>query len=170
LGIGAVNAAKATVLSGDVRALDRVESRLAGAGIRYRRLPVAHAYNSPLMAPAVPKFEAVARRVPAGTPRIPFYSTVQGRLTTEPLYAEYWTRQLLTPILFADAARALLDQQTPTHVVEIGPRPVLTPYLRRMGAPVCVPVCPRPDSDAVDLAGVVSALDSGPLAVELLEA
>jgi acyl transferase domain-containing protein len=101
---------------------------------------------------------------------VPFYSTVYGRLTTEPLYASYWTEQLTAPVRFADAARALLAQQAPTHVVEIGPRAVLTPYLRRLGGargPVCLPVCQGPESDAVDLAGVISVLDAGPLAAAL---
>ncbi|QGV77484.1 acyltransferase domain-containing protein [Streptomyces ficellus] len=167
VGISAVNAARATVLSGEVAGLERIEAELATRGIKCRHLPVGHAFNSPLMEPVVPKFEAVARRIPAGTPRVPFYSTVLGRLATEPLYASYWTEQLTSPIRFADAARGMLGQQTPTHVVEIGPRPVLGPYLRRMGGPACIPMCPRPDSDAVDLAGVISALGAGPLAAEL---
>jgi hypothetical protein len=54
--------------------------------------------------------------------------------------------------------------------VEIGPRVVLTPFLRRMGGtdgPTCLAVCRGPESDAVDLAGVISALDAGPLAAAL---
>ncbi|MFE3519534.1 acyltransferase domain-containing protein [Streptomyces sp. NPDC059166] len=171
VGISAINAAKAIVLSGDRTALERIEARLAERGIRCRHLAVSHAFHSPLMAPVVPKFEAIVRRVPGGAPKLPFYSTVHGRLTTEPLLAPYWTEQITAPVRFADAARSLLAQQTPTHVVEIGPQAVLTPYLRRMGGgprgPVCIPVCQGPASDAVDLAGVISALDAGPLAASL---
>jgi acyl transferase domain-containing protein len=123
------------------------------------------------MTPMVPKFEAVLRKMPGAAARVPFYSTVRGRLATEPLYARYWTEQITSPVRFADAARGLLAQQAPTHVVEIGPRAVLTPYLRRLGGgtrgPVCLPVCQGPASDAVDLAGVISALDAGPLAAAL---
>ncbi|GHH51159.1 acyltransferase domain-containing protein [Streptomyces candidus] len=166
VGIGAVNAARSTVLSGDFDGLRRIEAGLAARGVRCRHLPVTHAFNSPLMSPMVAKFEAAARRVRGSAPRLPFYSTVHGGPSRQPLYASYWSQQLTSPIRFADAARTLLDQQAPTHVVEIGPRPVLTPYLRRMGSPVCIPMCPRPDSDAVDLAGVVAALNAGPLAAE----
>ncbi|WP_432181139.1 acyltransferase domain-containing protein [Streptomyces sp. NBC_00063] len=171
VGISAINAAKAIVLSGDRTALNRIEARLAERGIRCRHLAVSHAFHSPLMAPVVPKFEAVLRKMPGGTAQVPFYSTVYGRLTTEPLYAPYWTEQITAPVRFADAARSLLAQQAPTHVVEIGPQAVLTPYLRRMGGglrgPACIPVCQGPASDAVDLAGVISALDAGPLAAAL---
>lgn len=166
--ISAVNAAKAIVLSGDRAALDRIEARLAERSIRCRHLSVSCAFHSPLMAPVVPEFEAVLRRMPGRAARVPFYSTVYGRLATEPLYTSYWAEQITAPVRFADAARGLLAQQAPTHVVEIGPRAVLTPYLRRLGGgprgPVCLPVCQGPASDAVDLAGVISALDAGPLA------
>lgn len=171
VGISAINAAKAIVLSGDRAALRRIETRLDERGIRVRHLSVSHAFHSPLMAPVVPKFEAVLRKMPGSAARVPYYSTVYGRLATEPLYAPYWTEHITAPVRFADAARALLAQQAPTHVVEIGPQAVLTPYLRRMGGgrrgPVCLPVCQGPRSDAVDLAGVISALDAGPLAAAL---
>ncbi|MEU6658613.1 acyltransferase domain-containing protein [Streptomyces sp. NPDC046821] len=171
VGISAINAAKAIVLSGDRAALHRIEARLGERGIRVRHLAVSHAFHSPLMAPVVPKFEAVLRKTPGGTAQVPFYSTVHGRLVTEPLYAPYWAEQITAPVRFADAARSLLAQQAPTHVVEIGPQAVLTPYLRRMGGglrgPACIPVCQGPASDAVDLAGVISALDAGPLAAAL---
>jgi acyl transferase domain-containing protein len=170
VGIGAINAAKATVLSGDRAGLERIQEILEQRGISCRHLAVTHPFHSPLMAPMVPKFDSVARRVSGGAARVPFYSTVHGKLTTEPLYGPYWSRQITAPVRFADAARAMLAQQTPTHVVEIGPRVVLTPFLRRMGGsqgPRCLAVCRGPESNAVDLAGVISALDAGPLTAAL---
>jgi acyl transferase domain-containing protein len=170
VGIGAINAAKATVLSGDRAGLERIQEILEQRGISCRHLAVTHPFHSPLMAPMVPKFDSVARRVSGGAARVPFYSTVHGKLTTEPLYGPYWSKQITAPVRFADAARAMLAQQTPTHVVEIGPRVVLTPFLRRMGGsqgPRCLAVCRGPESNAVDLAGVISALDAGPLTAAL---
>jgi hypothetical protein len=38
------------------------------------------------------------------------------------------------------------------------------------GGPSCLGVCRGPESDAVDLAGVISVLDAGPLAAVLAEA
>lgn len=173
VGIGAINAAKATVLSGDVDGLERIRLRLAADGISSRHLQVTHAFHSPLMEPMLPKFEVVARRLPGGAPRVPYYSTVHGRFTAEPLYAPYWTEQITSPVRFADASRQLLAQQAPTHVVEIGPRVVLTPFVRRMGGtngPVCLAACQGPQSNAVDLAGVLSALDAWPFADSLASA
>ena len=167
VGIGAINAARATVLSGDQGGLERIQKRLEARGIACKMLQVTHAFHSPLMEPMLAKFEAVSRRLPGGSPRLPYYSTVHGRLTNEPLYAPYWTAQITSPVRFSDAARQLLDQQALTHVVEIGPRVVLTPFIRRLGGssgPRCLAMCKGPESNAVDLAGVLSALDAGPLA------
>ncbi|MEV6329958.1 acyltransferase domain-containing protein [Streptomyces sp. NPDC051909] len=165
--IGAVNAARATVLSGPVEGLERVRERLAAVGIASTFLQVRHAFQSPLMEPMTPRFEAAARHVTGGRPELPYYSTVYGREYDEPLSTAYWTAQLTTPVRFADAARRMLAQQAPSHVVEIGPRAVLTPFLRRIAGargPDCLAVCRGPESDAVHLAGVLSELDAGPLA------
>ncbi|MEW2248534.1 acyltransferase domain-containing protein [Streptomyces sp. NPDC058733] len=168
--IGAINAARATVLTGDIAGLERARRRLADIGIASTFLQVTHAFHSPLMAPVTPRLEALARRMPTAAPALPFYSTVYGRDYDGPLDAAYWGSQITAPVRFADAARALLAEQHPTHVVEVGPKPVLTPFLRRMGGPRgprCLPVCRGPQSNAVDLAGVLSALNAGPLADDM---
>lgn len=167
--IGAMNAARATVLSGDIAGLERARRRLADLGIASTFLQVRHAFHSPMMEPVAPLFEELARRMPTGSPALPYYSTVYGRRYDAVLDAAYWARQITSPVRFVDAARALLAEQNPSHVVEIGPKPVLTPFLRRMGGPQgprCLPVCRNPRSNAVDLAGVLSALNAGPLAAD----
>lgn len=144
--VAAVNAARATVLSGARPGLERVRARLTAAGTASRFLPLAHAFQSPLMEPAARVLEAAARRLPPGTPRIRFYSTVHGRPFEGPLDAAYWTRHLTSPVLFADAVRALSAQQAPSHVVEIASCPVLTPFVRRVSrgdGPVCTPIRTR---------------------------
>lgn len=159
--LGVVNAARSTVLSGDLAGLERVQARLAERGLLGMPLKVSHAFQSPLMAPMLPRFTGVARRVPGAPPRLPYYSTVRGRATAEPLYAGYWAEQVTAPVRFAEAARKLIEQQEPTHIVEIGPRTVLIAYLRRMGGrqgPACLPSCRGPESNARDLTAVVEAL------------
>jgi len=165
--IGAFNAARATVLSGAVDGLERVRERLAAVGIASTYLQVTHAFHSPLMDPVTPRFEAAARHLTGRAPDLPYYSTVYGRRYAEPLTAAYWTAQITAPVRFADAARQMLAQQAPSHVVEIGPKAVLTPFLRRMSGargPLCLAACRSPETNAVDLAGVLSKLDAGPLA------
>ena len=50
------NAPDQLVLSGALDALDRVEEELSERGVRAKRLPVAGAFHSPLMEPAVEPF------------------------------------------------------------------------------------------------------------------
>ncbi|QNS06053.1 type I polyketide synthase [Streptomyces xanthii] len=147
VGVAAVNGPQATVLSGDLAALARIEEELTGEGVRTRRLQVSHAFHSPLMEPMLERFAAVADEVGGDVPRIPVYSTVHGRLLEdEPMDATYWVAHISAPVLFADAARTLLDEGV-THAVEIGPRPVLLGMLRTLGAGPAQ-VVPVPDEDA----------------------
>ncbi|MDO0931746.1 beta-ketoacyl synthase N-terminal-like domain-containing protein [Streptomyces sp. DG2A-72] len=159
VGFAAFNGPRSTVLSGDLAALDRIASALDG--VRVRRLEVSHAFHSPLMRPVLEPFHRIAEETAGGVPRIPFYSTVRGKvLESEPLDAAYWTEHISAPVLFADAAAQLLDER-PTHVVELGPRPVLTALARRIatGHPP-VPLHPLPGEAATgtELAATVAAL------------
>ncbi|MFG2345459.1 type I polyketide synthase [Streptomyces phaeochromogenes] len=132
VGFAALNGPRSTVISGDLAALDRIAESRELDGVRMRRLEVSHAFHSPLMRPALEAFRRVAEQVAGGTPRLPFYSTLRGkRLESEQLDASYWTEHIEAPVLFADAAAQLLDER-PTHLLELGPRPVLTALARRL--------------------------------------
>ncbi|MFD5192846.1 type I polyketide synthase [Streptomyces sp. NPDC058357] len=132
VGIAAVNGPASTVLSGDLTALARIEEELTRAGVRSRRLEVSHAFHSPLMDPMLERFAAVAEQAGGTVPALPVHSTLRGRLLRdEPMDAAYWVEHVRAPVLFADAARQLLDE-APTHLLEIGPRPVLAPMTRRL--------------------------------------
>ncbi|MEV2229878.1 beta-ketoacyl synthase N-terminal-like domain-containing protein [Streptomyces phaeochromogenes] len=132
VGFAALNGPRSTVISGDLAALGRIAESRELEGVRMRRLEVSHAFHSPLMRPALEAFRRVAEQVAGGTPRLPFYSTLRGkRLESEQLDASYWTEHIEAPVLFADAAAQLLDER-PTHLLELGPRPVLTALARRL--------------------------------------
>src|SRR5918998_2288998 len=64
------NAPDQLVLSGAVSALDEAEAKLAERGVRGKRLPVAGAFHSPLMAPAVEPFRAVVETTDFTDPRV----------------------------------------------------------------------------------------------------
>ncbi|MFF3712738.1 type I polyketide synthase [Streptomyces phaeochromogenes] len=171
VGFAALNGPRSTVISGDLAALDRIAESRELDGVRLRRLEVSHAFHSPLMRPALEAFRQVAEQVAGGTPRLPFYSTLRGkRLESEQLDASYWTEHIEAPVLFADAAAQLLDER-PTHLLELGPRPVLTALARRLDdrsadlealgrstGPVALHPLPDPESDGRALAETVAAL------------
>lgn len=144
VGIGAVNGTSATVLSGDIEALDRLGTVLRERGVQTTPLRVSHAFHSPLMAPMLTRFGRVAVRVPGRVPQLPFFSTVRGRLLCgEPLDGPYWTEHISATVRFAETATALVGQGY-THLVEIGPQPVLSRLVRHLGAPAAGVTCLNP--------------------------
>ncbi|MGW3652023.1 type I polyketide synthase [Streptomyces sp. NPDC000878] len=168
VGFAAFNGPRSTVLSGDLAALDRIADALAQRGFPVRRLEVSHAFHSPLMRPVLEPFHRLAEEVTdGGVPRIPLYSTLRGKLLdSEPLDAAYWTEHISAPVLFADAAAQLLDED-PTHLVEIGPKPVLTALSRhlatdRTSEPRSLHPLPGVNAGARELAGTLAVLhDAG---------
>jgi [acyl-carrier-protein] S-malonyltransferase len=122
------NAPDQLVLSGAVSALDRVEALLEERGVRAKRLPVAGAFHSPLMEPAVDPFRAVVEAIEIGAPRVPVYSCV----TAQPFddVRERLVQALTHPVRWLDVVRAL-DQRGVTDFVETGPGRVLTNLVKK---------------------------------------
>nr|WP_181772044.1 type I polyketide synthase [Amycolatopsis pittospori] len=125
LAIATVNGPESSVVAGDVEALDRLLSDLAGSGVQVRRLAVDYASHSP-------QVESVRDRVltelapisprPTG---IPFHSAVTATVLAGPeLDAGYWYRNLRMPVRFEEAVAGL---PVPEHTffVEVSPHPVL---------------------------------------------
>lgn len=162
VGFGAFNGPRATVLSGDLGALERIQDELAALNVLARPLQVSHGFHSPLMQPMLQRFARVASRVPPRAPKLPFYSTVRGRrLLNEALGALYWTEHISAPVRFAQATQRLLAEQGLDTVLEIGPKPVLAKLIKAMAGddgPACVPVCRSEDTDAAALAALIADL------------
>jgi [acyl-carrier-protein] S-malonyltransferase len=122
------NAPDQLVLSGALEALDRAEAELKERGIRAKRLPVAGAFHSPLMQPAVEPFRAVVEEIEFSEPRVPVMSCV----TAQPFddVPEQLVRALTEPVRWLDVVRAL-DERGVTDFVETGPGRVLTNLVRK---------------------------------------
>ncbi|MFD4354129.1 type I polyketide synthase [Nocardia sp. NPDC058518] len=163
-GIAAVNGPSSVVFAGAADAVDTIAEKLRADGVRVKALTVSHAFHSALMAPARAAVRDAAAQVTAGADdavRLPMASTVTGALL-EPgdLTPEYWARQVTEPVLFDRAARALADLR-PTHVVEIGPRGVLSGILRASAAlpdsTILTPI-PGEKSDGLEFAATLASL------------
>ena len=122
------NAPDQLVLSGSLSALDDAEAKLKERGIRGKRLPVAGAFHSPLMEPAVEPFRAVVDATEIGEPRVPVYSCV----TAEPFddVRARLVEALTRPVRWLDVVRALEDAGV-TEFVETGPGTVLTNLVKK---------------------------------------
>ena len=122
------NALDQLVLSGAVSALDDAEAQLKERGVRGKRLPVAGAFHSPLMEPAVQPFRALVDETEIGEPRVPVYSCV----TAEPFddIPALLVRAITEPVRWLDVMRAL-DARGVTDFVEAGPGQVLTNLVKK---------------------------------------
>lgn len=156
----ALNGPADTVLAGPLDALARIGQALAGTGIRARDLEAAHAFHSPLMAPAAAQLRTADVR--CAPPALPLASSRYGRmLRDEPLDAGYWAGQIEEPVLFDDALGALVRDIAPTHLIEIGPQPQLTRIAvrgGRVGGVELLHPAPGPEGTGRDLAEVAAAL------------
>ncbi|MGY1942929.1 type I polyketide synthase [Nocardia asiatica] len=160
--LAAVNGPSEIVLSGAAAAISRIRDVLASRGVRTKALNVSHAFHSPLMEPMLEQFRAVARECVYRRPAVPLYSTVHGRLLgeDEAMDAAYWTEHVRATVRFGDAVQAAFAAE-PSHVVEIGPRRVLTALVGRARpdlAARCLTPSPGPGATGGELADTIAAL------------
>jgi [acyl-carrier-protein] S-malonyltransferase len=122
------NAPDQLVLSGAVADLDEAERLLRDRKVRAKRLPVAGAFHSPLMEPAVEPFRRVAERVEVGEPRVPVLSCV----TAAPFHdvREQLVQAITHPVRWTAVMGALHDLGA-EQFVETGPGRVLTNLVRK---------------------------------------
>jgi [acyl-carrier-protein] S-malonyltransferase len=122
------NAPDQLVLSGALAALDNAERLLRERRVRAKRLPVAGAFHSPLMEPAVEPFRQLAERVEVRGPRV----TVLSCVTAAPFHdvREQLVQAITHPVRWMDVMRALRELGA-TRYVETGPGRVLTNLVRK---------------------------------------
>ncbi|WP_441288834.1 SDR family NAD(P)-dependent oxidoreductase [Sorangium sp. KYC3313] len=132
LGLGGVvianhNGPKQVVLSGSVAAIEAAEERLKGAGIQARRLDVAAAFHSPLVAEASAPLREFLAGIAVEAPAAPVYSNAE----IEPYGGggdaarDRLARQLAEPVRFVEEIERMYADGVRTFV-EVGPGSVLT--------------------------------------------
>jgi [acyl-carrier-protein] S-malonyltransferase len=128
LSIANDNAPDQLVLSGALAALDEGERLLREQRVRAKRLPVAGAFHSPLMEPAVEPFRRLTEHVEVRAPRVPVMSCV----TAAPFedVREQLVQAIVSPVRWTEVMRALQELGA-TQFVETGPGRVLTNLVRK---------------------------------------
>ncbi|HSI40010.1 MAG TPA: beta-ketoacyl synthase N-terminal-like domain-containing protein, partial [Xanthobacteraceae bacterium] len=138
LDIGAVNAPRASVLTGEPAALEEALASL-GAGIDRRRLPVSYAFHGGQMEPLRAGLAAALGPVRWSAPQVPVYSTVTGALAGgEAFDLGYVLRNVRQEVRFADAVTNAAKDGFDLFV-EIGPHPALGPAIES-----CLDAADRP--------------------------
>lgn len=126
LAIAAHNSPTSTVLSGDCVALEEVVQSLQQRKIACRWLPVNYAFHSPQMDPLQSELVQALRGLQLQAASLPIFSTVTGRASSgQDFDADYWSRQMRLPVLFAPAVEGLVEDGY-TIFLEIAPHPVLS--------------------------------------------
>ncbi|MFJ9030197.1 SDR family NAD(P)-dependent oxidoreductase, partial [Streptomyces sp. NPDC102274] len=157
--VAAVNGPDSVVLSGVEDAVLAIAGELASRGSRTRRLPVSHAFHSPLMAPMLDEFRSVVERLPYGPGALPIVSTLTGDLATDGQLGtpDYWVDQARNAVRFSDAVTSLSDRGATTFL-ELGPGGVLAASaLGSLGAQEqsCIATLRK---DGAEVADVLTAL------------
>jgi acyl transferase domain-containing protein len=121
VGIAAINAPNAVVISGAEASVTAVANRFAQRGSRVHRLEVSHAFHSVQMEPMLDQFAQLIADVNPRQPRIELVSNVSGQLA-QPGYGSpsYWVAHVRQPVRFADGVQAA-ESLGGGIFVEVGP-------------------------------------------------
>ena len=117
------------MLAGDRDAFEAAEAKAQELGKRAIRLPVAGAFHSPAMEPAVQPFRTALDDVALGEAGFTVYSCASARPFTD--VREELAQALIRPVRWRETFLALLDAGA-EDFVETGPGTVLSKMARRI--------------------------------------
>ena len=125
LSVAAVNGPAATVVSGDLAALEELAALCAGQGMRTKTLPVDYASHGAQVDELREEILSVLAGITPGPARIPMVSALTGELLAGPEVGPgYWYDSLRSPVEFDRAVRVLAEAGHGVFV-EVSPHPVL---------------------------------------------
>ncbi|WP_419191478.1 ACP S-malonyltransferase [Engelhardtia mirabilis] len=121
------------VVSGELAALDIVESHASDHGVRRAmRLNVAGGFHSECMRPAADRLAAALAEVTVQAPRIPFVTNVTGAPVSDPgQIVSHLANQVCSPVLWEQSMRWALGQGH-TQFLEPGPGQVLAGLMKKI--------------------------------------
>lgn len=129
--VAAYNAPGRVTVSGTDDAMRELKSAFEQRRWLMIPLETTHAFHSALVAPAGPAVVAAAGRIAHRPPAVPLALNLTGTWAgAGDLGAEYWGRQLTSPVRFLSGVRELLDSGC-TVFLEVGPGRTLTASGRR---------------------------------------
>ncbi|KAI9687315.1 MAG: Type I Iterative PKS [Bathelium mastoideum] len=122
------NSPSSCTLSGELSDLEEVRTRMTRDGHFARVLAVDLAYHSRHVRPAASQYKELLNYhcefqnnpcVPSGTC---MFSSVTGQRMEDQCDASYWTRNMISPVMFSNAVNAMqTDPKSPGILLEIGP-------------------------------------------------
>ncbi|OWV05800.1 beta-ketoacyl synthase [Micromonospora wenchangensis] len=163
--VAAVNGPSATVVSGDLAAVEEVAAYWTSVGHKTTRLRVSHAFHSPHLDPVLADFRRVAEGVRHHPPAVPVVSNLIGGVVEE-FDAEHWVRHVREAVRFADGVAAA-ETAGVRRFVEIGPDAVLCTLAGESAPQVpAVPALRRDEPEALTVVRALAAAHSTGAAVD----
>jgi enediyne polyketide synthase len=132
--IAGLNAPRQTVIAGSDGAIGHLVARAQARGIVATRLPVSHAFHSPLVASAVPRLAEALSLEEVRPLRREVISTVTGsRLDRDEDVRALLTRQVTAPVRFLEAVTEAAEDVD--LWIEVGPGRVLSGLVSQVPGP-----------------------------------
>ncbi|MGO9601875.1 MAG: SDR family NAD(P)-dependent oxidoreductase [Candidatus Binataceae bacterium] len=133
--LAAANAANLFVVSGSVDAIETLER--SSRGLMMQQVPSAHAYHSPLLAPAAEHLAALMKGVELHPPRIPYISNVTGTWITaeQATSPRHWADHTCKTVRFREGVTRLFAENH-SKLVEVGAGQALTSFAMQTAAKV----------------------------------
>ncbi len=122
-----LNSPRQTVIAGTSAGLEAALARLSQTKLNARKIPVACAFHSPLVAPAAESLARELDRTAFAAPRFPVYSntTAAPHESTAGAVRQQLSRHLTEPVRFADELEAMYEAGARVFI-EAGPGKVLS--------------------------------------------
>lgn len=140
--VACLNSPESTTLSGDIEAIEELESKLKGQEIFARKMKVPIAYHSHHMEDMAPNYlEALQALLQSEKPRqwdedVAFYSPVTGARMSSPkqLGPSHWVKNLVSPVRFSQAFGNMThdDHVKLDLILEIGAHGTLSGPIRQI--------------------------------------
>jgi len=126
ISIAAFHGPRNNTISGPLDAIADAVTAFEAMGYRAKLLDVPFAAHSSFVEPVAGAMKEAMSGVAFGTPRVPMVSSVTGSLdrSVDMASSAYWARNLREPVRFDRAVTSLAEHGI-THVIEIGPHPIL---------------------------------------------
>lgn len=143
--VACVNSPSSVTLSGQVDALSTLEQKLKEQGTFARLLQVDVAYHSKYVADIAARYHELMREEcsfpPADATYCKMFSSVTGSENDQACNADYWRRNMESPVLFNQAvSAALTDDEPADFLIEVGPSGALAGPFKQIKASLGIKV------------------------------
>ena len=120
-------------VSGTLEALEQIKTKaIANDASSVKTIPVSGGFHSSFMSSAVPKLKKAVDSVDVKMPNVPVYSNVTGReYTSVSEIKELLPRQLISPVLWKEIVKNMIEKYGEENFAEIGPSKQLKSILRK---------------------------------------